>query len=127
MQQYHAIKDAHGPALLSLSKTGLVLLALVITCQPVLAADRDYSEGTQQHREGKWSAAFGRFTAAANRGDVAAARAALFMHRYGPLLYATQWDVSSDDYEDWHALVRSAAPPQPGAAQRLASGRTPAR
>ena len=71
------------------------------------AADREYQEAVQAFREGRTSDAFGRFIDLANRGDVDAARIALFMHSYGPVLFGKQWDAGSQDVAYWTTLVRN--------------------
>ncbi len=63
-------------------------------------AREDYATAARQHQDGRWSGAYGRFIVAGRQGDAAAADAALFMHRFGPLLYRTPWDLSTDEAQD---------------------------
>lgn len=80
------------------------------------AADREFAAAVDQFKEGRRAHAFGMFIALANRGDVDAARIALFMHTYGPLLYGVHWDAGEEDREYWSTLVRNsstAGRPQP--------------
>jgi hypothetical protein len=79
-------------------------------------AQEDYPTAARMHQEGRWSAAYGRFIAAGQRGDPAAAEAALFMHRFGALLYRTPWDMSTDEQHDLHRA----------AARRASKGTSPA-
>lgn len=79
-------------------------------------ADREFNAAVEQFKEGKRSHAFGMFIALANRGDVDAARIALFMHTYGPTLWGTHWEAAREDIEYWTSLVRNsttAGRPQP--------------
>ncbi len=64
-------------------------------------SDPAFQAAVEAFRQGRMSAAYGRFTALAQRGDADAARIALFMHRYGPTLYGRYWDVGLDDMRDW--------------------------
>ena len=70
-------------------------------------ADAEYDAAVQAFRAGRTSDAFGRFIALANRGDVDAARIALFMHSYGPVLYGKYWEAGKDDLAYWTSLVRN--------------------
>lgn len=90
--------------------------ALLLFVPAASHGQEDFADAARQYREGRWSGAYGRLIAAGRRGDAAAADAALFMHRFGPLLYRTQWDLSTDEHED---LLRAARP--------LAGQETPAR
>jgi len=79
-------------------------------------ADREFAEAVQQFKQGRRSHAFGMFIALANRGDIDAARIALFMHSYGPTLWGAHWEAGEEDVEYWTTLVRnssSAGRPQP--------------
>jgi hypothetical protein len=91
-----------------------VAAAMVLGCSlPALAApaaslvDQDYASAVQSFRAGRTSVAFGQFVEMANRGDVDAARIALFMHAYGAVLYGKQWDVLPKDVAYWSSLVRN--------------------
>jgi hypothetical protein len=70
-------------------------------------ADAEYDAAVQAFRAGRTSDAFGRFIELANRGDVDAARIALFMHAYGPVLYGKYWEAGSQDVAYWTSLVRN--------------------
>ena len=70
-------------------------------------ADREYQEAVRAFREGRTSDAFGRFIDLANRGDVDAARIALFMHSYGAPLYGKYWEAGAQDVAHWQSLVRN--------------------
>ena len=98
-------------------KTGLagaavaMLLALGVpeTANASLA-QRDFDEAVNSFKDGRRSEAFGRFIALANRGDVDAARIALFLHNYGAVLYGTHWEAGREDMEYWNTLVRNSSP-----------------
>lgn len=67
------------------------------------------------YRGGRYASAWGHFYMAANEGDADAARVALHMLRYGPLLYGGFWDASSEEVADWTRLAassRSRLPPE---------------
>jgi hypothetical protein len=84
------------------------LAAVLCLCGAAGAQPPDYAQAVQLYRQGRVSAAYGMFVAAANNGDPDAARVALFMLRYGPVLYATHWDASTEEVENWSLLARSA-------------------
>jgi hypothetical protein len=71
-------------------------------------ADQPFVDAVTLFRQQRLSAAYGRFLALAQDGDADAARIAQFMHRYGPVLFATHWDASADELEDWASLARTA-------------------
>ncbi|RYF18114.1 MAG: hypothetical protein EOO30_04755 [Comamonadaceae bacterium] len=73
------------------------------------AADRQFAQAVQFHKEGRHAPAFGLFIDLANRGDVDAARIALFMHQYGPMLYGKHWEAGREDVEYWTTLVRNSS------------------
>lgn len=77
--------------------------------------DREFLVAVKHFQAGRTSEAFGRFTDLANRGDVDAARIALFMHGYGPILFGKHWDASEADTDHWRRLARHgpAAPMRP--------------
>ena len=90
--------------------TLLCAAAILATSPPAHAAgaaDREYQEAVQAFRAGRTSDAFGRFIDLANRGDVDAARIALFMHSYGPVLFGKQWDAGSQDVAYWTTLLHN--------------------
>ena len=57
------------------------------------AAEREFADAVEQFKQGKRALAFGKFIRMANRGDVDAARIALFMHTYGPTLWGAHWEA----------------------------------
>ena len=75
-----------------------------------------FSEAMRYYQLGKWPAAYGRFVALADHDDVDAARIALFMHRFGPRLYGSAWDASTDQIECWLNLVSQQMAGRMGAA-----------
>jgi hypothetical protein len=86
--------------------------SILLACCVLLSAPagaQSFKQAVQDHRAGRWSAAYGQFAHLASRGDADAARIALFMHRQGPLLYGTHWDASSDDTEAWAQLAETGA------------------
>ena len=83
---------------------------LIAFSLPTLAAstvEREYGNAVRSFRAGRLSEAFGQFMDLANRGDVDAARVALFMHSYGPVLYGKEWDAGPQNVAYWNMLVRN--------------------
>lgn len=62
-----------------------------------------------EYREGRLSEAFGRFHELANAGDADAAAIALFMYRFGPMLYGRYWDATPQEVLEWERLQGSIA------------------
>lgn len=94
-----------------------LLLGTSLPSGAVDLADRDYDQAVRSFRAGRTSEAWGQFQELASRGDVDAARIALFMVNYGPTLYGKQWDALPSQAEYWAMLVRNSATsgrPMPG-------------
>ena len=85
----------------------MLLLALSLPSGAASPVEREYADAVRSFRTGRLSEAFGQFMAIANRGDVDAARVALFMHMYGPVLYGKQWDAGDQNVAYWTMLVRN--------------------
>lgn len=83
--------------------------------------DRGFAEAVTLFQGGHHAAAYARMMALANHGDPDAARIALFMHRYGAILYGTHWDASTDELADWKMLAASTRGRLPPAFQPLAA------
>lgn len=73
--------------------------------EPVKAMDREFEAAVRHFQAGRVSLAFGRFTDLANRGDTDAARIALFLHAYGPMLHGKHWDAEEEDLANWQRLA----------------------
>lgn len=69
--------------------------------------DQDYADALLQFRNGRLAEAFGGFTVLANRGDADAARIAIFMYQFGPVLYGRDWDVTPHEAKAWEALAKN--------------------
>jgi hypothetical protein len=87
--------------------TMLLLAMISMPSGAATPADGEFDNAVQSFRTGRVSAAYGQFQELASRGDADAARIALFMSTYGPLLYGKQWDVLPHDAEYWTILARS--------------------
>lgn len=85
----------------------MLLLAVSLPSGAASPVEREYADAVKSFRTGRLSEAFGQFMAIANRGDVDAARVALFMHMYGPVLYGKQWDAGDQNVAYWTMLVRN--------------------
>lgn len=86
-----------------------VASGLCVASPPAAASQNEkaFTQAVEQYRQGRWSAAFGTFTALAERGDADAARIVLFMLRYGPMLHGAYWDAPTEDVDYWNNLSAS--------------------
>lgn len=84
-----------------------LLLTLACAAEAAPPVEREFDQAVRSFRAGRTSEAFGQFIELANRGDVDAARIALFMHSYGPVLYGKHWDAGAKDVAYWSQLVRN--------------------
>jgi hypothetical protein len=87
-----------------------VAAAVLMSAAPATAAgiaDIEYDNAVRSFRAGRTSDAYGQFIELASRGDVDAARIALFMHAYGATLYGKHWDAGDQDVAYWKVLVRN--------------------
>jgi hypothetical protein len=57
----------------------------------------------------RFASAYGRFVLHADRGDAAAANAALFMLRNGKALFGSDWSATEGQQARWNALAINAA------------------
>lgn len=71
--------------------------------------EHEYAQAVQSFRAGRTSEAYGQFIELANRGDVDAARVALFMNGYGASLYGKHWDALPSEVAYWSTLVRNSS------------------
>ncbi len=69
--------------------------------------EQAYTEAVNRYRDGKMSDAYGLFITLAEEGDPDAARIALFMHRYGAVLYGSPWDADPGDLGYWADVAKS--------------------
>lgn len=72
---------------------------------PAAGADAAFSEAMEQYRDGRWSAAYGRFARLADQGHVEASRVALLMFRHGAKLYGAEWGASQPQIDLWTRLA----------------------
>jgi len=82
-------------------------LAMMVPALGMAAGADSYDEAVAQYQNGRWADSYGRFLALANEGDADAARAALFMLRYGPQLYNSYWDAMPSEVSRWEQLAAS--------------------
>jgi hypothetical protein len=78
----------------------------------VMAAARTF-------RQGRFGEAFAAFSQLASRGDPDAAHIALFMDKYGPLLFGSYWGADAQEAAGWRRLVAHPAPGKPAARMPL--------
>jgi len=87
-----------------------------------------FDQAVCHFKAGKFPAAYGKFVRAAAHNDTDAARFALHMYQYGPLLYGSYWDASSEDLDLWVKLAsnptRRADPPFNVASRKTIKGST---
>lgn len=122
-QEVRFLVDAINPRQLRCALAVLVVAAGLAIASPaaranpaVKAMEREFTEAVDQFKQGRRSLAFGKFIRLANRGDVDAARIALFMHAYGATLWGAHWEADREDLEYWTTLVKNsqtAGRPQP--------------
>jgi hypothetical protein len=90
------------------TRYALAVLTGVLVCGDAFAAsDLAYERASAQYRQGRYSDAFGKFLELANGGDADAARVVVFMHTFGPTLYGSYWDLSTDQVEHFTRLTAS--------------------
>lgn len=87
----------------------VLLLSASFPSGATTATEHEYAQAVQSFRAGRTSEAYGQFIALANRGDVDAARVALFMNGYGASLYGKHWDALPDEVAYWNTLVRNSS------------------
>lgn len=77
---------------------------------PAAAAEeqRQFAEAVRLYRGGRWSGAYGRFMALADRGHARAARIALAMQRDGQAVYGALWDATPGQLEAWQRVAAPA-------------------
>lgn len=101
---------ARAPAPLAI-KAALAASLLLAACASHAGA---FETGVAEFHARRYAAAWGNFYMAANAGDADAARVALHMLKYGPLLYDGYWDASAEEVETWTAsAARPRARPVP--------------
>lgn len=71
----------------------------------VASADAAFSDALEQYKQGKWTAAYGRFAALADQGHAEAARIALLMLRHGAKLHGQDWGASQPQINQWMNLA----------------------
>ncbi|MBC5767876.1 hypothetical protein [Ramlibacter albus] len=85
-------------------------LLLAACTMPVLAGpDGQFDDALASYRAARYSEAFGRMMALANRGDADAARIVLFMHQYGPMLYGSYWDLNPQEVDSFREVAMLAS------------------
>ncbi len=89
--------------------TGLIAGPVVARgSMPQAVAAPTFAEASRLFRSGRHAAAYGRFVTLANEGDMHAARVALVMHRFGPTLFGSDWDATTEELAEWSRLARAA-------------------
>jgi hypothetical protein len=68
-----------------------------------------FADAARSLRAGRFAEAYGRFVTLADEGDVDAARIALVMHRYGPEVFGSAWDASTEQLAQWTHWSEAAA------------------
>jgi hypothetical protein len=60
-----------------------------------------FADAAESLRAGRFAEAYGRFVTLADEGDADAGRIALVMHRYGPEVFGSIWDASTEQLTQW--------------------------
>jgi hypothetical protein len=60
-----------------------------------------FADAAESLRAGRFADAYGRFVTLADDGDADAGRIALVMHRYGPEVFGSTWDASTEQLTRW--------------------------
>jgi hypothetical protein len=68
-----------------------------------------FADAGQSLRAGRFAEAYGRFVTLADEGDADAGRIALVMHRYGPEVFGSTWDASTEQLVQWTFWSAAAA------------------
>jgi hypothetical protein len=75
----------------------IVLASIAFAAGPAAAAPTPaFDEAMQHYQDGRWAAAYGRFSALADGGDIESARIALLMLRHGERLYGSTCIARTD-------------------------------
>ena len=74
------------------------------------ARSEGMSEALQLYREGRYSAAYGRFLKLADAGHADAARIAMMMLRHGRDLYGTEWSAAPSQIAQWERMLNATGP-----------------
>ena len=81
-------------------------------------ADPAFAEALQLLHAGRLADAYGRIVALANAGHADAARLATTMCRHGLRLYASDWDCSPAELDEWAHFASQPAPGPLGSSPR---------
>lgn len=84
-----------------------ISLLVAMACMTSTAWSGTFEDAVKDLKTGRAASAYGRFAAAADAGDPDAARFALLMLRYGPIVWGSYWSASPDEYALWQELSDS--------------------
>lgn len=85
----------------------ILLVALAPHAFGATAIDEERAEARQLYDEGRWSLAWERFAALADRDDLESARMVLRMTRFGPQLFQQSWTPSAERMARWRVVATS--------------------
>ena len=85
--------------------------ATAATAADAAKSETVFTEAMAQYKQGKWSGAYGRFAALADKGHAEAARIALIMLRHGSTMYGSDWGASQPQVDRWTKLALQRAEP----------------
>lgn len=106
-QEQHPPEHRRGLRRILAGFITMLLLAISLPSGAAAPVEREYADAVRSFRTGRTAEAFGQFTELANRGDVDAARIALFLHSYGAVLFNKQWEADPRHVAYWSALIRN--------------------
>ena len=69
------------------------------------SSEATFALAMAQYKQGRWSDAYGRFSALADHDHVEASRIVLVMLRHGPEMYGTNWGASQPQIDRWMKLA----------------------
>ena len=76
---------------------------------PRIEFEPTFADAAKSLRAGRFAEAYGRFVTLADEGDADAGRIALVMHRYGPEVFGSMWDATTEQLAQWTSWSAAAA------------------
>ena len=77
--------------------------------RPRIEFEPTFADAAESLRVGRFAEAYGRFVTLADAGDADAGCIALVMHRYGPQVFGSMWDATTEQLAQWTRWSEAAA------------------